>query len=94
MDQDSVSDESVVNPCNDVISNDVVSTCVVAHENKHPIMPSEAKISDLNLSSENIVSMSSASILGATTRRFISYSSPIKFKLVRIGASNSNSKQA
>ena len=89
MDQDSVSDESVVNPCNDVIS-----TCVVAHENKHAIMPSEAKISDLNLSSENIVSMSSASILGATTRRFISYSSPIKFKLVRIGASDSNSKQA
>ena len=68
-DLDFISDECIINPCKDVIS-----TCVVAHENKHPIMPSEAKISDLNLSSENIVSMSSASILGATTRRFISYS--------------------
>ena len=55
----SVSDASIINPCNDVIS-----ICVVAHESKDPIRPSQAKIIDLNPSSENIEAVPSAFILG------------------------------
>ena len=45
----SVSDASIINPCNDVIS-----ICVVAHESKDPIRPSQAEIIDLNPSNENL----------------------------------------
>ena len=57
-DLDSVSDASIINPCNDVIS-----ICVVAHESKDPIRPSQAKIIDLNPSSENIEAVPSSFIL-------------------------------
>ena len=56
---DSGSDASIINPCNDVIS-----TCVVTHESKDPIRPSQAKIIDLNPSSENIEAVPSSFILG------------------------------
>ena len=48
-DLDSGSDASIINPCNDVIS-----TCVVTHESKDPIRPSQAEIIDLNPSNENL----------------------------------------
>ena len=48
-DLDSGSDTSIINPCNDVIS-----TCVVTHESKDPIRPSQAEIIDLNPSNENL----------------------------------------
>ena len=41
VDLDFISDESIINPCNDVIS-----TCVVVHEIKDPIRPSQPEIID------------------------------------------------
>jgi hypothetical protein len=98
MDLDFVSDEFIINPCNDVIS-----TCVVSHGSKDPIRPSKAEIIDPKFSSENIEAVSSASIWGGGQQledsclfhdRLSSNRSESERLVLKTGASGSNFEQS